>query len=162
MGYYLSLRAPSRRLIRCVAHDFVCPAALLYALHGGVGEIGSLKGVSRSMFGTFGAQIAAPSSSRPNFAAGVPARCPHPFLPRRFHWSVALRESRSYCIRSPIEPNKVSLESSREVRVPQTCAFLDLAVLARREILGALNRCRTSGYIREIFGANGGRLGPRN
>ena len=40
----------------------------------------SLKGVSRSMFGTFGAQIASPSSSRPNFAAGVPAWCPRPFL----------------------------------------------------------------------------------
>ena len=40
----------------------------------------SFKGVSRSMFGTFGAQIAAPSSARPKFTAGVPAQCPRPFL----------------------------------------------------------------------------------
>ena len=48
---------------------------------------GKFEGVSRSMFGTFGAQIAAPSSSRPNFSAGVPTRFPCSYLLRRFHLS---------------------------------------------------------------------------
>jgi hypothetical protein len=84
------------------------------------------------------------------------------FLDRRFHVSIAVWEGRNCRVRAPIETDEVSLESYRKVRVPQACGFRVLPVFARREILLALTRCRTFGFIRETFGPNGGRLGPRN